>query len=415
MKNGRLIIFFVPPEKRITGGLISIFSICESSRAYSDIHKAHVFMSVYPGHNSYKKNDLFKNDETVYSFDEIIKLFPNPEYVQIHLPEYASQEVFNKLKPYRDYLKSIPELSINILDQNVLLMPTPVDAAQWFLLTPTVTQTTAHDIYSTQELADKYAFPSHHLSAFVDAKQYTYRKFDEKENIILLSNDEHEERDNIVQLLTEKFPDYQLITVKDMKYEYYKDLMSRSKFAVTFGEGFDGYYVEAFFTGGLTFSVYNDDFFPDKEFSTFENVYSSYKVMLKKIEQDINRLNKDKELYQKISKENLDKINELYTHESYMNKLKEFYLQNYTYLPSKNSKEYLIAEILNTKNSLIQQGEVLIDKYQKDINDLITDKKDLIEEVKDREIIISDMSSSVSWRVTKPLRNTKSRIKKGSN
>jgi hypothetical protein len=408
----RIIIFFIPPKKVINGGILSIFSVCASSRESYDIHKAKVVLCVYPGHKSYKKNDLFDNDEYLYSFDEIIKLMPKPEFMQVYVPEYASVEVFNQLIPYRKFLKSIPELNVNIMNQNILLMPEPAIAAWWFLLTPRVTQTTAHDKYSTQALADKYDLPCHHLSTYVDAKQYTNRKFEDKENIILLSPDKVRERDSIVKLLSGQLPNYRFITVENMKYEDYKDLISRARFTITFGEGFDGYFVEAFFTGGIAFAVYNDDFFPDKEFASFGNIYASYDEMLKNIVNDISYLD-SKARYEKVVRNNLNKINELYSHTTYQKNLRDFYAKRYTYLPSKYSAEHLIASILRDKETLVQ-------KLQTDwllLSNTLSQKDKEFEQqeeklIKEKDALIDQLINSVSWKVTEPLRRASSVAKR---
>ena len=113
----RLIIFFIPPEKIINGGILSIFSICKESRRFKDIHGADVVLSTYPGHKSYEKNDLFENNEVIYSFDEIVKWGPL-EYLQLHIPEYASSEIYQAIKKYDNYTKVIPHISINIMNQN---------------------------------------------------------------------------------------------------------------------------------------------------------------------------------------------------------------------------------------------------------------------------------------------------------
>lgn len=412
-KTRRLTVFFIPPQKVINGGILSIFSICTTSREFKAIHKSDVRLCVYPGHESYKKNDLFLNDETIYSFDELIAL-GILDYLQLHIPEYASAEVFNKLAPYKEYLQAIPELRINILDQNILLMPAPLDLASWFTLTPHVTQTTAHDKYSTQAIADMYYIPTHHLSTFVDVRQYKRRAFEEKEDIILLSPDETENRSAIVQNLSEQFPTHELITVKDMRYDDYKDLISRARYTITFGEGFDGYFVEAFFTGGIAFAVYNEDFFPDTSFSSFENTYTSYEDMLRLLPNEMRKLN-SKRLYEKVSKQNLDAINALYSFETYKQNLERFYAQEYTFLPSLESGRQVIAQLIEIRKKL----EENIAGLKKDIAGLKGTVKaqeasieNGIEITQNLESTLVGMSNSLSWKVTKPLRRANKIIKK---
>lgn len=413
-KSNKLIIFFVPPKKIVNGGVMSIFSICKISRQFKKIHNASVLLSTYPGHVSYRKNDLFDNDETVYSFDELVKR-GIPSTLQLHVPEYASVEVFLGLKKYSHYLKSVPDLSINIMNQNILLMQKPVEVADWFSLTPYVTQTTAHNKYTTQDFADLYNLPTHHLSVFIDPGQFDYLPYEKKKDMILLSPDLTEKRALIEKKLAEKLPTYEILTVKNMRYEDYKAVMCVAKFAMTFGEGFDGYYIEAFLSGGITFAVYNEDFFPNKKFSEFENTYENDSEMLESIVKDIERLD-NKTLYERVVRQNFVKITELYDFAAYKNNIKDFYLKRFTYVPSEYSAERLIANIIDNKNSEIAQRDALIYKHQTEISTLLQElekQKSIInKEIKGRDKIIADMSSSVSWKVTKPLRDTRAVIKK---
>jgi hypothetical protein len=409
----RLIVFFVPPQKIISGGILSIFSVCSISREFYNIHKAKVIICVYPGYKSYKKNDLFSNSEDIHSFDEVMS-WGTPEYLQIHLPEYASTEVFNLLSPHRKFLQSINDLHVNIMNQNVTLMPSPLEIANWFELTPKVTQTTAHDRYATQKLTDKYNLPTHHLSTYLDPKQYSSRTFNEKENIILLSPDEIKERGAIVKKLAKELPEYKLITVKNLRYEDYKDFASRAKFTITFGEGFDGYFLETCFSGGVAFAVYNDDFFPSKTFSKFENTYDSYANMQKNICNDINFLNY-RALYKKIVQKNFDEISKFYSFSTYKNNLKEFYLNHFTLKPSQYSAERLMGSILNDKNARIKKlqddVQLITSMYRRleKSNHLQENKLGKISAIsEERAAFIDTILNSASWKVTKPLRRVSS-------
>jgi len=66
--------------------------------------------------------------------------------------------------------------------------------------------------------------------------------------------------------------------IKNLSYKEYKRTIGRAKWAVTFGEGLDGYFVETIFSGGISFAVYNDHFFPD-EFKQLPTVFESYQEM----------------------------------------------------------------------------------------------------------------------------------------
>jgi len=392
---------------------LSVFSICKTSREFKDIHKSEVLISVIPGYPSYTRNDLFENDEIIYSFDEIVKM-GGPQSLLLLIPEMASWDSYWALKKYEKWLKAIPELSVNILTQNILLLQPPDEMASWFALTPNVTQTTAHNRYSSQELADKYFMPVHHLSTFVDPSQYQNLPFEKKENLILFSPDETSLRTQIIDKLNKSLPDYKFITIQDLRYEEYKKLMARAKFAITFGEGFDGYYVEAFFSGGITFAVYNADFFPDKAFSGYGNTYLNYETMLANIADDIRQLN-NKEAYNKIVKSNFNAICKLYSFTRYSENLRNFYLKRYSYSPDKSKAKPFIASIIEGRDKMVASKESLIDDLNAMIVTLGQAGKEKDAMIADKAAQIDNMLSSKSWKLTKPLRSASALKKRRSS
>jgi hypothetical protein len=403
-QSKRKIVFFIPPMKMVNGGILSIFSLCKTSREFHNIHKSDVVLSVYPGHKTYGRNDLFENQETIYTFEDILG-DETPDFLMLHIPETASAEALNYLQAnHFEKLRKIPDLRINILNQNIVLMHPPLDVARWFTLTPTVTQTTAHNRYSTQELSDKYCLPTHHLSTFVDHKQYEFIDYDAKDDIILLSPDLVSEKNKIVKSIKDKMPDYEIITVENMAYEDYKSLASRAKYLITFGEGFDGYYVEGFFSGGVTFAVYNDTFFPSSRFQGLPNIFSSYESMLDTITARIQSMEKDTKIYSGTVKKNLDEINKLYSFESYRNNLKNYYLGKYTYIPQMKSAGQLIGKLLVDRDKTISELTARVNYQHKEIQDLLT----LVNYERDK---VQGFLNSKSWKVTSPLRKLSERFK----
>lgn len=418
MTNGnRLIIFFIPPEKIVNGGIMSIFSICKNSREFSNIHKSKVVISTYPGHSSYAKNDLFENDEKIYAFDDLV-IDGSPEFLQIHVPEYASHEVFAALKNYSNYLSNIADLRVNILTQNILLLQPPTDVACWFSLTSKVTQTTAHDKYASQSLANEYNLPTHHLSTFIDPSQYKQIPFKDKEDIIVLSPDQHKDRLKIVDKLKIELPNFKLVTVKDMIYEDYKKLMGRAKFTLTFGEGLDGYFIESFFSGGIAFAVYNEDFFPDESFATLHNMYSSYDEMIGKVCDDIKHFDEDK-IYSEANHNNVSKLSTIYSFDTYTENLKNFYLGKFTYVPENGSAERLIGKIIKANEISQSKRQELLEfkesekrkqaKAIEERDESIRQQAETIELLDER---ITRITNSALWKATRPARKASRMIKR---
>lgn len=398
----RLIVFFIPPIEAINGGILSIFSLCEISRKFIDIHHSEVVLSTYPGSKSYKKNKMFNNNENIYSFDEIVK-WGKPISLLIHVPEYASMDIFKNLKIYNNYLEAIPDFRVNILNQNIQLMQSPVDTSRWLTLTLKVTQTTAHDKYSTQENSNLYNIPLHHFSTFIDKDQYVHTPIDKKKDIIVLSPDKSPNKGSIVRKLKTELPNYKLVTVNDMTYDSYKQLVSDAKYVVSFGEGFDGYYVEGFLSGAITFAVYNDDFFPSKEFLNFSNVYPDYKTMNNNLAHDITNLKNS--AHDKIVRDNTEVINDLYSFDKYSKNVSNFYMSKYTFEPEDGSAEKLIAVIMNDFDTYTYDTNIKLGRLKRHLS-----QKD--QTIENQNKLISDLVGSKSWKMTEPLRRLATKVKK---
>lgn len=409
-RPSKVIIFLIPPEPIVNGGILSIFSICEVSRQFKAIHGAEVYIATYPGSKSYKRNTLFKNSETIYSFDELLEN-PALKSLVIHVPEYSSDKVFSDMQKHKPRLDQIPHLHINVLNQNIWLMPDPIVIAKWFSLTPKVTQTLAHKRYATQELANAYNLPTKHLSIYMDPSQYTKNSYRHKKNIIVLSPDVSKNREQIVKKLKKALSNYKIVTVRDMRYEDYKALMSSAKFAITFGEGFDNYYFEAFLSGGVAFAVYNESFFPDKDFVSFDNIFVDYEDMLEEIVKRIRKLDNEK-AYASTSDASFKKVSAMYSFDRYRQNIEDFYHNKFTFVPAPQSAELLMGRILQEYNSKVTEQANVIAQLNKRVIDqekLISEKGAAIAEL-DRQMLV--IKSSRSWRMTRPLRKLSATVEK---
>ena len=60
-------------------------------------------------------------------------------------------------------------------------------------------------------------------------------------------------------------------------------------FVISFGEGYDGYFIEPLLSGTLSFTARNPVFFPN-EFRELPNVYKNYEEMHERITDDIRSL-----------------------------------------------------------------------------------------------------------------------------
>ena len=177
--------------------------------------------------------------------------------------------------------------------------------------------------------------PVHLFSTWLDYSKYAPTAFDKKEKIIVLSPDQNEHRSKIVRTLETQLPNFSLVTVKHMKFEEYMALISKAFAVITFGEGFDGYFSQPSFLGTLSFSVFNETFFPDKSWLSLKNVFGSYQEMNKNISDFILRTQENQSEYYQCVDDVRCGVERYYSEQLYEDNLKRFYLKQYDVLPRK--------------------------------------------------------------------------------
>lgn len=326
----KLIVFLIPNIKMMTGGIQSIYSICKYSREICP--DALCLISTHPGKFTYSHNDFFKNDEQIFRWEQIIENAKNAKEIIIHVPEYFAGKLYKSLKKADiKFLKGIENLQINIINQNIELMPAPAEIKDLFKLTNNITQTIGHHRYATQEVCDKWQIPSHFLSVHIDLSGYKSYPFEEKEKIIVLSPDNAPYKEEVVEKLKNELPDFKLVTVENMTFDEYMDLIARAYFVISFGEGFDGYFCQPFIVGSLGTAVYNDKFFPDVSWLELKNVYATADDMKNKIIGDIRENSNNKELYYDLIDTIKETILLLYGEELFKSNLDKFYKKEYTF------------------------------------------------------------------------------------
>ena len=340
IRRARIINLFVLPNTPVvSGGIQSIFSVCKYSR---QVYPEAVSLITTGPWKKYSYSELtwFQNTEKIYRWEQIIKNIKVAEKLIIHLPEYLSGIFCNKLSVKEiQKLKQIKDLQINILNQNINLMPTPEEISSLKQLTPNITQTIAHDKYATRETCDKWRIPTHLLSVYIDCSGYKSYPFGQKEKIIALSPDDNEYRGKIIEKLERELPDFKCVTINDLTFCEYMDLIARSYFTITFGEGMDGYFLQPSFVGSVGIAVYNNEFFPNKTWNNLFNIYTSYDELLNNITIDFKKMLSDPKLYYQTSSAVIEKCKEVYSFEGWLDNLKHFYQRKYDFVPTKMKEE----------------------------------------------------------------------------
>jgi hypothetical protein len=327
-KTTKLILFIVPGWNGVNGGIMSICSLASVSVSLKEEHGSEVIITTPPKSPPFLKFTMFENPFTIFRFDQILSYFRNLDKFIIHIPEMCTADFLKRLSAReKRELRSIPNLQINIMNQNIWLMPGREVIAQLKELTSNITCTTAHRKYCTYENSRNYGIPFHLFSAS-NLTRYYYAPFSKKENIVVCSHDIHEMKEKILDQIINTHEEISIRRVENMPYEEYKRLIYRAKWVITFGEGLDGYFVEAIRSGAIPFAVYNEDFFSDR-FKNLPNVYQSYDEMLARISEDISMIGKPT-TFKALSRQliELDKLE--YNDEEYKENIRRFYRKEYT-------------------------------------------------------------------------------------
>ena len=324
----KMIIFFTPGNDTVNGGILSITSIYSETKKINNIHGSEVIMCTVPGEHLLLKYTNFENQNFIYTFSEVLSYFQNLQELMIHIPEYAVEKFLKNCSNYDKLrLNEIKSVHINIMLQNIDLLPNEIYIKKLGKL-GNLTCTTAHERYSNSEIREKVGCPLHKLSVYISPEQYNEKTYVEKENLMIVSPDRHPKKSAILDLIARQFPQLKVQIINNLTYKQYKNVISKAKWALTFGEGLDGYFIETIFSGGVAFSVYNERFFSD-DFRSLRTIYPDYDVFTDKICSDIKDLDNEIRFmnYHKIQN---DLCCRYYDYNNYINNLALFYKEEYT-------------------------------------------------------------------------------------
>jgi hypothetical protein len=338
LDSRKLAVFVVPEHDSMSGGIHSMYSIASQIRRTRRIHGFDVILMTRPNAEkiTYIRNSSFSNRETVFRIEQL-QLFSEVSELHLYVPEYASVTFVRDL-PYDTlrYITRRDKVHINILNQNTRLMPEPEKFRDLRRIADTIGQSVSHHAYFGQEFADYYDLPTLLLPAYTDLSEYPTATFEEKENLILYSDDQAPYREAVLNRLS-ALPEYRLLRVQGMTFDRYMEYATRCRFSVSFGEGFDGYVAQPIYQGGIGFALYTDEFFPDPEFKKFENFFETEDEMIAQIVPTIRRLESDKSRYEALNRRLRSKWDELYDYEDYVRRIGKLIEKNYELTPARQS------------------------------------------------------------------------------
>ncbi len=341
-KTQNLIIFLTPGYDILNGMVLAIYHHYIATKKLRNIHGSEVIMCTLPGDPLLLKYTKFNFDDYLYDLSMVLDYFQNLQNLIIHvtigcLPKFLQNLSVKAIQR----IKNIENVHINILIQHIGHLKEMQELSQKrYSAIPLInrlkelklgklTATTAHEAYTTYELRKKLGFPLHKLGVFISPEFYERKSYKEKENLMIVSPDPHPMKSEILARIRKQFPELKIQIIKNIPYEDYKSLITKAKWSLTFGEGLDGYFIEAVFSGGISFAVYNSEFFTE-DFRSLRMVYDSYDTMAKKICVDMKELDNERS-YTEYQTRQYTLCRRYYNYENYLKNLELFYKGEYTY------------------------------------------------------------------------------------
>lgn len=324
----QVVVMLVPGTDSISGGILSIYAFYCATRTLLG-SQANVLLGTYPNKVTSLRYRWFRNDGQLIRFNLILDAIQPQQTVCLHLLEYYVPYFLRELTAKQiSKLHALKNLHINVMNQNIQLMPAPEVIQQLRQLTPHLTITTAHSSYTTPALRQLYDAPTHLLSAWFEQQEIEKVPYQGKENIMMVSPDAHPDKAKILARIRQAFPALQLIVIQNMKYDDFKVLEAKAKWSISFGEGFDGYTIFPVLKGGVSFTVYNEDFFLPK-YRVVPTFYSSYEALYEHIVADMQRLD-HAPAYEAYNEEVAALCRPDHSYEKYVQRVEAFYRQAYT-------------------------------------------------------------------------------------
>lgn len=289
----RVVLFLLPSQDQISGGIISVISIYRELKKLEHKLGINVYLSTHPQATAFTGYTKHNKDVKIYGFHQLLNKLLVHTTVLFHVPEShvvqfcsgLNHAVLTKIKEDKKLV-----YDVNILNQNPDFFPKTAELAPLLLRIRNLTQTTAHYAYNKPFKVAATTVPSSYLGTYPGTDTYEIVPFKKKRNTILVSHDYHPQKQRILKALETQFPELEIIVVKDMTFEEYNEHQKYCKFGISFGEGMDSYFLTCILYGGIGFAVNNNTFFTD-DIRAFSTVFNSYQELEAAIATKITALN----------------------------------------------------------------------------------------------------------------------------
>lgn len=307
-KHHQDVAVFVCPMG-FSGGVLSVLEIASIADRVGMSGGFDARLAYLPGSGRVgRRHPHSPTGEPIAPLDTVLAEYSDAERVWLFVPEIiAAREADVVVRTVRAADLSTAHLVVDVMNQNVALMPTP-EALHRFgeaLGADELTVTTAHQAHSNPAAREHFGVPTHHFAAWVFHDDYTFARYsDRRRRRLLVSPDSRPERDAVMAALQRELPDLDVVVIKGLTYREYTELVMSSTFSLTFGEGFDGYFAEMGLAGGVPFGVYDDRYFMP-EYAELPNVFADYAEMEAGLPDLIRRIEADPSFREELVEANL--------------------------------------------------------------------------------------------------------------
>lgn len=326
-RTKRLIIFLTPGHDGPSGGTLSIAWTYRESQSMSDLHGAKVALCTIPGEPPLLKYTWFKNSNYLLDLEALLECCNELEFLMIHIPEYAVNQVADWLDSHQSKFRAIKELHLNVLVQHIDIMQG--QDLKRLARFGKVTCTTAHEAYSNASTREALGVSLHRLSCCNGPERYTLSRYEDKQPLLMVGHDQHPLKEKVIAGIAQALPLLQIQVIQGLTFEEYLEVARRAKWSLTFGEGLDSYFSDPVFSGGVSFAVYNERFFTPA-FAELETVYPSWDVLIDRITTDLQRLD-EPVAYERSWRAAWNILNDLYSVDRFRENLRAFYRGEYTF------------------------------------------------------------------------------------
>lgn len=346
-QSKKLIVFIEPRFSNKTGGAVGRYTYYKNLKKIIDDQTSIVY-TTEPGPFTYSKNDFFDNDIKYLRWEQVRDLMNGKEEVMLFIPMLELQHPYTKKETFRDNLigedyktfKSIKKLRVHINNGRMDMMPEKRIYSWFRSFTDDITTSVMHVSSNTQEICNQIETPLIYLPARMDSTYNRKIAFSKKEKLIIISPDvlftNIEFKRKFIIKINKELPEYKVAVVYGKKFEEYRCLQSIASAVISFGEGWDAYFLSSFCLGTVGIAVYNEMFFPNKNNVDSVVLYESYDDLYNNFVDRFKEMMNDEDYYYNIIEKSINNfISKPYDKDLYLNNLRRVVEGDYDFYPEK--------------------------------------------------------------------------------